>query len=70
MIMKVGGGGKNGVWAANRRRQSKKKQSDKQGGVKATLLGLYDPDACRHILSLPLTGFTPSSPEALHTKQA
>jgi hypothetical protein len=37
--------------------------------VKVALSGLYNTDACRHILSLPLTDFTPSSPEALHTKQ-
>jgi hypothetical protein len=39
-------------------------------GIKAALSGLYDTDACRDIVSLPLTEFTPSSPEALHTKQA
>jgi hypothetical protein len=38
--------------------------------VKAALSGLFDTDAYRHIVSLPLTEFTPSSPEALHTKQA
>jgi hypothetical protein len=37
--------------------------------IKAALSGLHDTDACRHIVSLPLTEFTPS-PEALHTKQA
>jgi hypothetical protein len=37
--------------------------------VKADLSGLFDTDAYWHILSLPLTEFTPS-PEALHTKQA
>jgi hypothetical protein len=36
----------------------------------AALSGFYDTDACRHIVSLPLTEFTPLSPEALHTKQA
>jgi hypothetical protein len=35
-----------------------------------TLSGLFGTDAYRHIVSLPLTEFTPSSPEALHTKQA
>jgi hypothetical protein len=38
--------------------------------VKAALSGLFDTDAYWHIVSLPLTEFTPSSPEALHTKQA
>jgi hypothetical protein len=38
--------------------------------LKAALSGLYDTDARRHIVSLPLTEFTPSSPEALHTQQA
>jgi hypothetical protein len=38
--------------------------------VKSVLSGLFDHDAYRHIVSLPLTDFTPSSPEALHTKQA
>jgi hypothetical protein len=37
--------------------------------VKAAISGLYDTDACRHIVSLPVTEFTPS-PEALHTKHA
>jgi hypothetical protein len=37
--------------------------------VKAALSGLFDTDAYRHIVSLPLTEVTPS-PEALHTKQA
>jgi hypothetical protein len=37
--------------------------------VKVALSGLFDTDACRHIVSLLLTEFTPSSPEALHTKQ-
>jgi hypothetical protein len=37
--------------------------------VKAALSGLYDTDARRHIVSLPLAEFTPS-PETLHTKQA
>jgi hypothetical protein len=36
--------------------------------VKTALSGLYDTDARRHIVPLPLTKFTPSSPEALHTK--
>jgi hypothetical protein len=35
--------------------------------VKAAVSGLFDTDAYRHIVSLPLTEFTPS-PEALHTK--
>jgi hypothetical protein len=38
--------------------------------VKAALSGLFDTGAFWHIVSLPLTDFTPSSPEALHTKQA
>jgi hypothetical protein len=38
--------------------------------VKTALSGLFDTDARRHIVSLPLTEFTPSSQEALHTKQA
>jgi hypothetical protein len=38
--------------------------------IKATLSGVFDTDAYRHIVFLPLTEFTPSSPEALHTKQA
>jgi hypothetical protein len=38
--------------------------------VKAALSGLFDTDACWHIVSLPLTEYTPSSPEALHIKQA
>jgi hypothetical protein len=38
--------------------------------VKPALSELFDTDAYRHIVSLPLTGLTPSSPEALHTKQA
>jgi hypothetical protein len=37
---------------------------------KAALLRLFDTDAYWHIVSLPLTEFTPSSSEALHTKQA
>jgi hypothetical protein len=37
--------------------------------VKAALSGLYGTDACRHVVSLPVTEFT-SSPVALHTKQA
>jgi hypothetical protein len=37
--------------------------------IKAAVSGLYRTDACRHIVSLPLTEFTPSSPEVLHTKQ-
>jgi hypothetical protein len=38
--------------------------------VKDALSRLFDTDAYRHIVSLPLTEFTPLSPEALHTKQA
>jgi hypothetical protein len=38
--------------------------------VKAALSGLFDTNAYWHIVSLPLTEFTPSSAEALHTKQA
>jgi hypothetical protein len=32
--------------------------------VKAAVSRLYDTDARRHIVSLPLTEFTPSSPES------
>jgi hypothetical protein len=43
---------------------------DSKVKVKAALSGLFDTVAYRHIVSLPLTEFTHSSPEALHTKQA
>jgi hypothetical protein len=50
---------------------SKNPQAVYEGkNVMAALSGLYDTDACWHILSLLLTEFTPSSPEALHAKQA
>jgi hypothetical protein len=38
--------------------------------AKAPLSGLFDTDAYRQIVSLQLTEFTTSSPEALDTKQA
>jgi hypothetical protein len=46
--------------------------SEERGKVKlmAAISRLYGTDARRHIVSLPLTGFTPSFPEALHIKQA
>jgi hypothetical protein len=37
---------------------------------KGRSIGLFDTDAYWHIVSLPVTEFTPSPQEALHTKQA